>query len=108
VPDTFTILFNFSDESKQFPFATGFTNFQATVQHNNNDCIYYISKIHKYDIYEMVELIGTYTISSFTISNTSTPIWKDVKTNAINPFIQAIGEAIVAYDVNKIPISSIY
>lgn len=88
----FTILFELTHPIVELTFTQHYRNFQAFVI-PLADNLYKITRLNRYDVYEMAEMIGTYTLEKITLPN-NTSLWKDVHTQHINGFIQAMGMAI--------------
>lgn len=88
----FTILFEITDPIAELTFTQHYKNFQAFVIPLSGN-LYKITRLTRYDVYERAEMIGTYTLEKITLPNNTT-LWKDVPTQHINGFIQAMGTAI--------------
>lgn len=60
----FTILFSFDDAANEFAFINGHYRFQATVTKKDMDVpVYFVTKICRYDVYEITELIASYQLT---------------------------------------------
>jgi hypothetical protein len=92
----FTILFTYEHQNDAPSFTINYHQFQGWVTYVNEDH-YKITRLHKYDVYEMIELIGSYELQPVRSEAGDILWWKDVRTNDIGSFIQTMGSAILTH-----------
>lgn len=90
----FTILFDFNDTANEFSFINGQFRFQAYVHKKDLDApVYYVSRLNRYDVYEITALIASYQLVRTDKTQTGFD-WMEIRTRENNTFIDAIGQAI--------------
>lgn len=90
----FTILFSFDDAANEFAFINGHYRFQATVTKKDMDVpVYFVTKICRYDVYEITELIASYQLTRVEKASGGFG-WMEIRTRTCNAFIEALGQAI--------------